>query len=162
MASNGWLIDRVHHFGPMEHDPAYPVFTGDVERFVAGEIHWARLQLVDYLVKSNGMIPACQPDTSSGLSPHGTSQDRHFLWLSLVGSQNTMCQSCGRHWGGPHIMTTETDSTVQRLRCLLDRQAILDCVHNYCRALDRLDRALLLSVYHPDAIEGMYDPAQSS
>jgi ketosteroid isomerase-like protein len=36
---------------------------------------------------------------------------------------------------------------------LYDRQAIRDLVNNYCRAVDRMDRELLLSVYHPDAID---------
>src|SRR4051812_9487880 len=39
------------------------------------------------------------------------------------------------------------------LRELLDRQAILDCVHRYCRGVDRFDREMVLSVYHPDAID---------
>jgi len=39
------------------------------------------------------------------------------------------------------------------VRVLQDRQAILDCIHRYCRAVDRFDRDLLLSVYHPDAID---------
>jgi hypothetical protein len=40
-----------------------------------------------------------------------------------------------------------------RLQELLDRQDILDCIHRYCRAVDRFDRELMLSVYHPDAID---------
>lgn len=36
---------------------------------------------------------------------------------------------------------------------LLDRQAIHDCLMTYSRAIDRLDRELLISVYHPDAID---------
>lgn len=40
-----------------------------------------------------------------------------------------------------------------RLRELCDRQDILDCIHRYCRAVDRFDREMLLSVYHPDAID---------
>ncbi|OLT16190.1 hypothetical protein BJF78_14870 [Pseudonocardia sp. CNS-139] len=36
---------------------------------------------------------------------------------------------------------------------LQDRQAIHDCLMTYSRAVDRLDRELLLSVYHPDAID---------
>lgn len=36
---------------------------------------------------------------------------------------------------------------------LIDRQAIHDCLMTYSRAVDRLDRELLLSVYHPDAID---------
>jgi hypothetical protein len=41
---------------------------------------------------------------------------------------------------------------------LQDRQAILDCLMNYSRGVDRLDRELLLSVYHEDAIDdhGMF------
>jgi hypothetical protein len=42
---------------------------------------------------------------------------------------------------------------LDRLQELLDRQDILDCVIRYCRAVDRFDRELLLSVYHPDAID---------
>lgn len=46
------------------------------------------------------------------------------------------------------------DSTLEnRLQELLDRQSILDCVHRYCRGVDRFDRELVLSVYHPDAID---------
>lgn len=39
------------------------------------------------------------------------------------------------------------------LRQLLDRQAIQDCLHRYTRGVDRLDRELLLSAYHEDAID---------
>jgi ketosteroid isomerase-like protein len=39
------------------------------------------------------------------------------------------------------------------VQMLADRQAISDCLATYCRAVDRLDRELLLSVYHEDAIE---------
>lgn len=39
------------------------------------------------------------------------------------------------------------------VRELTDRQAILDCVHRYCRGVDRFDRDLVLSAYHPDAID---------
>ena len=47
---------------------------------------------------------------------------------------------------------------LDRLQELLDRQDILDCIHRYCRAVDRFDRELLLSCYHPDAIDdhGMF------
>jgi hypothetical protein len=40
-----------------------------------------------------------------------------------------------------------------KVRELSDRSDILECLHNYCRGIDRLDRELLLSVYHPDAID---------
>lgn len=36
---------------------------------------------------------------------------------------------------------------------LADRQAIHDCLMRYSRGVDRLDRVLLLSVYHPDAVD---------
>jgi len=39
------------------------------------------------------------------------------------------------------------------VRQLHDRQAIRDCLATYCRGVDRLDRELLLSVYHEDAID---------
>lgn len=44
------------------------------------------------------------------------------------------------------------------LQQLLDRQAILDCIHRYCRGVDRFDRDLLKSAYHDDAIDdhGVY------
>jgi len=37
------------------------------------------------------------------------------------------------------------------LEDLLDRAEITNQVANYCRAVDRMDRELLLSVFHPDA-----------
>ena len=45
------------------------------------------------------------------------------------------------------------DHDIERLRRLLDRQDIADCVHRYARGLDRRDEELLRSAYHPDAIE---------
>src|SRR5882672_11478300 len=44
------------------------------------------------------------------------------------------------------------------LQQLLDRQAIQDCLMRYSRGVDRLDRELLLSAYHPDAVDdhGMF------
>jgi hypothetical protein len=38
------------------------------------------------------------------------------------------------------------------LRELLDRQEILDCILRYCRGLDRSDRNLVCSAFHPDAL----------
>jgi hypothetical protein len=46
-----------------------------------------------------------------------------------------------------------TPQQEQMLRELHDRQEILDCIHRYCRGVDRFDRDMLLSVYHPDAID---------
>jgi hypothetical protein len=49
----------------------------------------------------------------------------------------------------------ELERAVVELR---DRRAILDCLMNYSRGVDRLDRELLISVYHEDAIDdhGMF------
>jgi hypothetical protein len=43
-------------------------------------------------------------------------------------------------------------------RSLHDRQAIRDVVNRYCRGVDRQDKALVTSCYHPDAIDdhGMF------
>lgn len=41
----------------------------------------------------------------------------------------------------------------QKLRELIDRQAIHDVIVRYCRGVDRMDRAMILSAYHPDAID---------
>lgn len=46
-----------------------------------------------------------------------------------------------------------SDNLARMVQELHDRQAIRDQLTNYCRGVDRLDRALLLSVYHPDAID---------
>jgi hypothetical protein len=52
-------------------------------------------------------------------------------------------------------MKSENERAIEQL---LDRQAIHDCLVRYSRGVDRLDRDLLLSVYHPDAIDdhGMF------
>lgn len=42
---------------------------------------------------------------------------------------------------------------IAAVRHLLDRQAVVDCVHRYARGLDRADDELLASAYHPDAVE---------
>lgn len=38
-----------------------------------------------------------------------------------------------------------------RLEALLDKEAIRDCIHKYCRGIDRADEAALTSSYWPDA-----------
>ena len=38
-------------------------------------------------------------------------------------------------------------------REMKDRHEIYDCIMRYCRGIDRLDRDMLLSAYHPDAID---------
>jgi hypothetical protein len=55
------------------------------------------------------------------------------------------------------VPSTTTDMTMDQLCSavaeLQDRQAIHDCLMTYSRGVDRLDRELLLSVYHEDAID---------
>lgn len=41
----------------------------------------------------------------------------------------------------------------RQIQDLLDRQAILDCVHRYTRGVDRHDAELMASAFHPDAID---------
>lgn len=51
------------------------------------------------------------------------------------------------------VTTKTVDSKkLARLDRLLDRQDILDCITRISRAIDRFDRELFLSGYHPDAI----------
>ena len=47
-------------------------------------------------------------------------------------------------------MAPERDPAVQ---ALVDRQAIADVLARYCRGVDRLDRDLVVSCYHPDATD---------
>lgn len=44
-------------------------------------------------------------------------------------------------------------ATETRLLEMLDRQDIMDCLVRYSRAMDRFDKDLLLSCYHPDALD---------
>lgn len=39
------------------------------------------------------------------------------------------------------------------LREVKDRQDILDCLVRYCRGMDRFDRDIIRSAYHPDALD---------
>jgi len=58
------------------------------------------------------------------------------------------------------------------LQRLLDKDAIRDCIHRYCRGIDRADEAALLSSYWPDAydnhgayagpVEGFFDRVRAS
>jgi hypothetical protein len=41
---------------------------------------------------------------------------------------------------------------IARLELLLARQDILDCLIRFSRGMDRFDRALFLSAFHPDAV----------
>lgn len=47
-------------------------------------------------------------------------------------------------------MANETEGL---LRDLKDRQEIYDCILRYCRGIDRLDREMLMSAYHADALD---------
>lgn len=51
-------------------------------------------------------------------------------------------------------MVENTDEMTRRARldAVLDRQDIFDCLQRISRGIDRFDRALFLSGYHPDAI----------
>ena len=40
----------------------------------------------------------------------------------------------------------------RRIDQLIDRQEILDCLTHFSRAMDRFDRDLFLSAFHPDAV----------
>jgi len=44
-----------------------------------------------------------------------------------------------------------TDSVLQQMQVLLDKQAVAEVMMTYCRAVDHLDEALLRSVFHPDS-----------
>jgi ketosteroid isomerase-like protein len=46
-----------------------------------------------------------------------------------------------------------TEELEQAVRGLQDRQAIHDCLMTYSRGVDRLDRELILSCYHEDAVD---------
>lgn len=57
--------------------------------------------------------------------------------------------------GGQTMSAAELTVAIRELQ---DRQAISDCLMAYSRGIDRLDRQLLLSVYHEDAVDdhGMF------
>lgn len=44
-------------------------------------------------------------------------------------------------------------SSAAQLQALLDREAIRDCLHRYCRGIDRADEAALRSAYWEDATD---------
>lgn len=48
---------------------------------------------------------------------------------------------------------TELAALAADVRYLKDRAGIIDALNRYTRGLDRLDRALCLSAYHPDATD---------
>jgi hypothetical protein len=46
-----------------------------------------------------------------------------------------------------------SDDEVTRLRELLDKQSIQEVILRYCRGIDRMDRSLVRSCYHDDALD---------
>lgn len=46
-----------------------------------------------------------------------------------------------------------TEDMTAELKRLIAKDAITDCLHRYCRGVDRADSALMLSAYHPDAYD---------
>jgi hypothetical protein len=46
---------------------------------------------------------------------------------------------------------TDIEALAKEVRYLRDLREIEDCIYRYCRGLDRLDREMALSAYHPDA-----------
>ena len=47
-------------------------------------------------------------------------------------------------------------SLEDKVRQLVDRQEILDCMHRYARGVDRMDAELLQSAFHEDALDCHY------
>ena len=52
-------------------------------------------------------------------------------------------------------------ANASQLQDLLDREAIRDCLHRYCRGIDRRDESCLRSVYWPDGTD-RHGPYQGS
>jgi hypothetical protein len=50
-------------------------------------------------------------------------------------------------------VVTPTDLDLAKVRELVDRSDILECLHRYARGMDRHDRELARSAYHDDAID---------
>ncbi|WP_313808900.1 nuclear transport factor 2 family protein [Sphingobium sp.] len=50
-------------------------------------------------------------------------------------------------------LVARVEEQERTIRTLADRQAILDCSLRFCRGINRLDRALLRSAFHEDAID---------
>jgi ketosteroid isomerase-like protein len=56
-------------------------------------------------------------------------------------------------------------SHAPEIQALLDKQAITEVLHRYCRGADRADIELVAGAYHPDAVEdhgGVYDGPASA
>ena len=49
--------------------------------------------------------------------------------------------------------TQDYEALAKEVRYLRDRLDIQDCIHRYCRGLDRLDAKIALSAYHEGAVD---------
>jgi hypothetical protein len=52
----------------------------------------------------------------------------------------------------PDPIATLSPEKLARLDALLDRQEILECLTRFSRGMDRFDRELFMSAFHPDAV----------
>ena len=50
-------------------------------------------------------------------------------------------------------MSISIEQLQREIQELRDREAIKECIYRYCRGADRLDREVMLSAYHMDAID---------
>ena len=50
-------------------------------------------------------------------------------------------------------MTNDLGDLARKVGELCDREAIRQCIHRYARGVDRFDRELILSAFHPDALD---------
>jgi hypothetical protein len=50
-------------------------------------------------------------------------------------------------------MTMTLEQLSAAVREIQDRQAIHDCLLRYCRGIDRLDRDIIMSAFHPDSLD---------
>jgi len=50
-------------------------------------------------------------------------------------------------------MSISIEQLQREIQELRDREAIKECIYRYCRGADRLDREVMLSAYHVDAID---------
>ena len=85
------------------------------------------------LMSSTG-LPASRRQTAG--RPDLSSRD------SAAGRGSRRC----RHLGGADMVNA-------RLQELCDRADIFDCMYRYARGIDRIDRELLRSAYHDDAVD---------
>src|SRR5580692_2177134 len=68
-----------------------------------------------------------------------------------AGSFPRCAPSAARPFGARSRSQPMDAERLARLELLAERQDILDCLNRFSRGLDRFDRELLLSAFHPDA-----------